>query len=356
MRINRLYFWYIMRLYTKNVLAILVGLSFVFALIDYLNSASEIKGSANQHILYIYYVAQKALSVVYPLALIFGAIMTKSSMVKQNTIGALHSFGYTKSRLLTPILIVALTVYLSFVWLQTTEFAHADEDAFAIRTGQNSANSKNLFFKYNNTYVYIDELDAATKQIKRLSLFETKNNQVLYTMKAPYADFDGKSWVVHNGTMQTYIYKDDILKRYQESFHKTFVTLKGYKPTIMDSLQSGKDMTLIDAFATLKLLKKQKMETAKIRATIYEKIIFPLFVFGAIIVLFIKIPSYARFANSMLVSAFAIGGTLVSWGLLMGFGRLSLGGVISPEIAYGLPVIILSIYAFYLFIQREKLS
>jgi lipopolysaccharide export LptBFGC system permease protein LptF len=124
----------------------------------------------------------------------------------------------------------------------------------------------------------------------------------------------------------------------------------------MESLQSGKDMTLIDAFETWKLLKKQKMETSKIRATIYEKIIFPLFVFGAIIILFFKIPSYARFANSSLVSALAIGGTLVLWGLLMGLGRLGAGSIIPPEIAYGLPVIIISIYSFYLFMQKEKLS
>ncbi len=198
-------------------------------------------------------------------------------------------------------------------------------------------------------------MDAITKQIKGLSLFETKNNQVLYTMKAPYASFDGKSWVVHDGKMKTNIYENDILKRYNESFHKTFVTLKGYKPTIMESLQSGQDMTLIDAFGTWKLLKKQKMDTTKVRATIYEKIIFPLFIFGAIIILFYKIPSYTRFANSAIVSAFAIGGTLVLWGVLMGFGRLGASGVITSEVAFGLPIVVITSYALYLLSQKEKL-
>lgn len=356
MQINKLYFWYIVRLYTKNVLVILIGLSFIFALIDYLNVANEIKGSANQHILYIYYVTQKALSVVYPLALVFAVIMTKISMVKQNTIGALHSFGYTKIRLLTPILIVSLLVYLSFVWLQTTSFAYADEDAFAIYTNQNGSNSHNLFFKYNNSYVYIEELDAITKQIKGLSLFETQNNQVVYTMKAPYALFDGKSWVVHNGIMKTNMYKDNILMGYKESFHKTFVTLKGYKPAIMESLQRGNELTLIDAFDTLKLLKKQNMVTLKIRSLIYEKIIFPLFVFGVIIVLFLKIPSYARFANNALVSAYAVGGTIVVWGLLMGIGRIGSSGIIAPEIAFGMPIILISLYSLYLLIKKEQLT
>lgn len=357
MKINKVYFVYIVKLYTKNFFILSFGLSFIFGLIDYLNSSSEIQGSANQHILYIYYILQKAVDIVYPLSLIFAVIMTKIDMVKQNTIGALYSFGYSSTSILSPILLVALLVYLSFVWLQTTSFARANSDAFAIKLGQDNHSSENLFFKYHDTFVYINELNGINKQIYGLSLFKTKDNQVLYTIRAKNARFDGKAWNIIDGQMQTHIYdKRGILVRYKDSFHGNFITLNGYKPSVMEALHNGQEMKIGDVVRGIRLLKNQGLDTTKIRSYLYEKVIFPIFVFGLIVILFYKIPSYARFSNSALVSAISIGASLVAWAILIGLGRLGTSGVVYPEIAYGLPVLLIALYALWLIRKETRIS
>lgn len=92
----KLYFYYLAKLYAKNLLAILFGLAFAFAVIDYFQHAQRLNVAGNYKILYIFYMWQESLGLVYPLAIVFALIMTKLSLVKNNTMGALHAFGYSK--------------------------------------------------------------------------------------------------------------------------------------------------------------------------------------------------------------------------------------------------------------------
>ncbi|HIP28057.1 MAG TPA: LptF/LptG family permease, partial [Sulfurovum sp.] len=87
---------YIAKHYIKNLFSILFGLSFAFAAIDYFQHIGELDVSGNYKILYIFYMWQEALGLLYPLAIVFALIMTKLALVKNNTMGALHAFGYSK--------------------------------------------------------------------------------------------------------------------------------------------------------------------------------------------------------------------------------------------------------------------
>ncbi|MBD3808222.1 MAG: LptF/LptG family permease, partial [Epsilonproteobacteria bacterium] len=88
----------------KNFIVILLSMTIMFVLINYLTYGSRINGAFNQKISYIFYSWEHSLSVLYPLALVFGVIAAKIQLVKNNTMGALYSFGYTNKRLLLPIL------------------------------------------------------------------------------------------------------------------------------------------------------------------------------------------------------------------------------------------------------------
>ncbi|MDQ7084773.1 MAG: hypothetical protein Q9M36_07495 [Sulfurovum sp.] len=69
----KLYFVYLAKHYLKNVLAILFGLSFAFAAIDYFQHAQKLSISGSYKILYIYYMWQQALGLLYPLAIVFAS-------------------------------------------------------------------------------------------------------------------------------------------------------------------------------------------------------------------------------------------------------------------------------------------
>ena len=350
-----LYFTYLSTLYIKNLLAVLFGLAFAFAAIDYFQHIQKLGVSGNYQILYIFYMWQEALGLLYPLAIVFALIMSKLALVKQNTMGALHAFGYNKKTLLLPFIFIGIIVYGIFTYLHTTEFSYAkDKAAFLLKNQLNAYNVNDLFFKYNDTFVYINKLDPVKKVIKNITIFKVEGYQVKYTIHAPIATFDGLEWDAHNATRKTHIYKDNALERYEVEHKKSIKTLAGYKPKIIESLYQGKALNIVDAYYTWKLLDKQGLNSDKIRASFYEKVIVPLFSLALLIVLFFKLPFHARMMNLGAVIAFSLGITFFIWGLLFGLNQIGSNGVLIPELTAILPIALLWIYAVYIYFTDEK--
>jgi len=350
-----LHFRYMAELYIKNLLAILFGLSFAFASIDYFQHADALSVTANYKILYIFYMWQEALGLLYPLAIVFALIMTKLYLVKNHTMGALHAFGYNKSKLFFPLLIIASVTYIIFTFLHTTEFSYAKDKAKVLLENQiNAYDVNDLFFKYNDSFVYIRKLDPVEKKIEDITIFKVEGYQVRYTIHAPVAFFDGIEWDAQNATLKTHIYKNGKLKNYTVEHKTNIKTLKGYKPKIIESLYEGKALNIIDAFNTLKLLNQQNLNSDKIRAALYDKIIVPLFAIALMLILFFKLPFHARMMNLGSVIALSLGATFMIWGILFGLNQMGSNGVLIPEFTAILPISVLWIYAIYVYFTDEK--
>jgi lipopolysaccharide export system permease protein len=342
-------------LYIKNLLAILFGLSFSFAIIDYFQHVDELSVTVNYKVLYIFYMWQEALGLLYPLAIVFAAIMTKLSLVKSNTMGALHAFGYSKRRLFLPLFLVASVTYGIFTFLHTTEFSYAKDKAVALLENQiNAYDVNDLFFKYDDTFVYINKLDPIGKKIEDMTVFKVEGYRILYTISAPVAHFDGIQWDARDATVKTHVYKNDKLKKYTVEHKESIKTLRGYKPKIIESLYEGKALNIIDAFHTWKLLNKQNLNSDKIRAAFYNKVVVPLFAIALLLILFFKIPFHARMMNLGSVIALSLGATFVIWGILFGLNQMGSNGVLIPELTAILPISLLWIFAIYVYFTDEK--
>jgi len=132
------------------------------------------------------------------------------------------------------------------------------------------------------------------------------------------------------------------------------VLFEGYKPKIIKSLYEGKALNIIDAYNTWKLLKKQNLNSDKIRAVFYEKVIVPLFALALMLILFFKMPFHARMMNLGSVIALSMGVTFAIWGVMFGLNQMGSNGVVEPEFTAILPVSILWIYAIYVYFTDEK--
>ena len=350
-----LYFRYLVKLYLKNLLAILFGLSFAFAAIDYFQYAQKLSVAGNYKILYIFYMWEQALGLLYPLAIVFALIMTKLSLIKNNTMGAFHAFGYSKKRLLTPLLSVGFLTYAIFTLLHTTEFSYArDKGAALLKNEIHAYNVNNLFFKYNDTFVYMKRLDPIAKKIEDMTIFKVEGYQVRYTIHAPYALFDGYEWDARDATLKTHIYQEGELVRYTVAYKESIKTLKGYKPKIIESLYEGKTLNIVDAYHTWKLLNRQHLNSDKIRASLYDKVIVPLFALALLVILFFKLPFHARMMNLGGVIALSLGSTFMIWGVLFGLNQIGANGVLLPELTAILPIVLLWLYALYVYVNDEK--
>jgi lipopolysaccharide export system permease protein len=269
--------------------------------------------------------------------------------------GALHAFGYSKKKLFIPVLLVALLSYALFTFLHTTEFSYAkDKGNLLLENKRGAYDVNDLFFKYNDTFVYIKKLDPIHKVIEDITIFKIEGHEVRYTINAPYASFDEKEWDAKDATLKTHIYDEGGLAKYKVEHLKSIKTLKGYKPKIMESLYEGKALNIVDAVNTWKLLRTQKLNSDRIRASFYSKIVVPLFSIALLLILFFKLPFHARMMNTGAVIALSMGVTFVIWGILFGLGQMGVNGVISAESATILPVLLLWIYAMYVYVTDEK--
>jgi len=333
----------------------LFGLSAAFAVIDYFQHIDKLNVSSNYQILYIFYMWQEALGLLYPLAIVFAVIMTKLAMVKSNTMGALHAFGYNKKRLFFPLFTVAAIIYGIFVFLQTTEFSYAKDKAKLLLENQiNAYDVNDMFFKYDDTFVYIKKLDPVQKKIEDITIFKVEGDQVRYRIHAPYAVYGNNEWEAKDAILKQHIYKHGKLEKYRVEHKDHIVTLHGYKPKIITSLQEGKALNIIDAYDTWKLFEKQNLNSDKIRAVLYNKTIVPLFAIALSLILFFKLPFLARMMSLGLVIASSLGATFIIWGILFGLNQMGQNGVLIPEITAILPILLLWIYAIYVYFTDEK--
>jgi len=349
-----LYFYYMATQYAKNLGTVLFGLSFAFAAIDYFQYSQGLH-SFSHKVLYIFYMWQEALGLLYPLAIVFALIMTKLTLVKNNTMGALHAFGYNKKRLFWPLFFVAVLTYSIFTLLHTTEFSYAKDKANLLLKNELGAYDVNdLFFKYNDTFVYIKKLDPIAKKIEDITIFKVEGYQVRYTINAKNASFDGTEWEAHEAIVKTHQYNEGELTNYSVAYKESIKTLKGYKPKIIESLYEGKALSIVDAYSTWMLLDKQHLNSDKIRASFYDKVIVPLFAIALLLILFFKLPFHARMMNFGLAVALSLGATFSIWGMLFGLNQIGSNGVLPPELTAIVPIVILWIYAIYVYITDEK--
>jgi lipopolysaccharide export system permease protein len=266
----------------------------------------------------------------------------------------LHAFGFSKKKLFMPFLAVASTVYLIFMILHTTEFSYAKDKAqHLLKNEYNDYQVKDLFFKYNDAFVYVKKLDPINKRIEDITIFKVEGNQVQYTIKAPYALYNGSGWDAKDARLKMHIYDNNILQRYRLEYKKSIATLEGYKPKIMESLYEGKALSVIDAYHTWKLFSLQKLDSSKIRAIFYDKVVSPLFAITMLLILFFKLPFHARMVNLSATLALSLGATIVVWGVLFGLGRIGYNGVILPELTSVVPILFLIVYAIYTYLCHE---
>ena len=350
------YFLYLAFHFFKNFLIILGGISLAFAVIDYFQHTKELEGSFNIDILYIFYMWQEALSLLYPLALVFALIMTKVALVKNSNMAVLYAFGFSTLRLFIPFLAVFFGVYLLFLALHTTSFSYAKENAQSLLENEMGAYLQDdLFFKYNDTFVYIKNLDPVKKVINDMTIFKVTKNQIDYVMHSTRSVFNGESWDAYDVDLKTHHHKDGNLINYDEQRLSSIKTLEGYKPKVIESLYEGKALTIDDSLDTWLVLFKEGINSDKIRSSFYEKVIMPLFALFLMAILFSWMPFYGRFTDLSKTIAISLGITFLVWGVIFGLHQLGTNSVIAPELTSLLPIVLLAFYTLYRY-KKEHMS
>ncbi len=350
------YFAYILTHYSKNFLMILLAITMVITLVDYLQHSDKLSGTFNQALMYMAYTWMSTVTRFYPLAIVFAATVTYMSLVSSNTFVSMLSFGYSKQKLFWPFVIPALLSYATMIYLQFGEFAYSNERSKEILNKNNSSYIMNdMLFKYNKDFVYVNRLDPVNKVLHDVVLFELNDTKVTKVTSANLAKYDSPYWVAKNAVIITKTFNaQKSLSGFTTEHISRYKFLKDYKPKVIELIYEGESLTIPDAYNAHRLLKQQHLNAAKIKAVLYDKVIIPLFAFAMVTLIFFKTPYYERYINKELVWAVSLGGTMLAWGIFYALFNVAKSGALSADTAMLMPVVLFLFYSFYVLLRADK--
>jgi len=347
-------FFYVLKHYLKDFLLLLLALTFVVTLIDFIQHVSSING-INRQFLYFIYTAANSSTIVYPLALVFAAIMTLSRFINRNHLTVLGSFGYAKKALLKPLLFAAFGVYSLIVLLSFTQFAYSGDSAQAVLDKRQLFHSvENLFFKYNDSFVYVKELDVANKVLKDITIYTIDDRKISDIKRVKSATFKDGAWLAEGIVQESFILNNGVPQGYRVQRVENEMILKGYFPKVIRSLYEGKRMSIPDGIKALRLLHEQGVDSSKVVAALYEKLVMPLFAPILIFIILLYTPISKRYMSSVKYYLLGAGSAILVWVVLYGANILTLNGVLPALFTQPIIIILLLAVAIYLWVKDPK--
>jgi len=298
---------------------------------------NKLSDSINLEILYLFYNSLNASLLIYFLTLLFAAIFTIINLVKNNEMVAFLSMGYSPKKLLFPIITGAFFVTFVFIFIQSISSVSFKDRAKSILSGKyfTSNVDKDLFFKYQNKVIYIKKLDSVKKIAYNIKLFVIKDGKVSNIYEIAEAKFKDNQWISNR------IVKFSIEDNY---FRKDIVhlsLLKGFKPDILNKLESRKAMTLKIALQALYLFKRGDIDLNFIKTYIYNALIPPISFILLIFLSVLKAPIHPRISNISLYIFVWVFSSILLWGVFLLAQKISAAGIVSPESVFITPFLLL---------------
>ncbi len=335
---------------------IFIALEIFYVGIDLLTTYSKLPLSANLQILYTMFQGLYAINYVLPLSILFAMVVTAVSLSKSNELVSMLSFGIDKQSIIKPLFITTLFITVLYIILNFTPFSYAREYSNNIlRFSQISSDTKDLFLKNNNDYIYFEKLDPIKKIAQNIKIFSVKDRDLVTIINAKKGFYNEKNWILYDvekiikPKVTTLGDKGLVIHKY-----KKLEALKDFRPKIIDNVYKGKfNLSILDAIDALKFFNSQNLDTDRIKTIIFAQLFLPLFAPLLGLILFARVPTIARYNNTMLLSFFLSFIGVFVWGVLFLLSKLALNSVIYPELAIMLPIFALGCASLYSYFKQH---
>ncbi len=351
----KIYQKYIIINYLKNFIVILFALELFYVGIDLLTNYQKLPKSANLDILYILFQGINAINYTLPLSVVFAMIVTTSSMIKSNELISIYTLGISRQSLSKPMFITSLFITIIYIFLNFTPFSYADEYSYnLLRFKQILTNTKDVFLKNGEDYIYFGKLDPIKKEATNIRIFKVKNGDITSIIDAKIGYYKGKNWILYDVLKTTKpkvsALGDNglVIKKFS-----TLETLKNFRPKIIDNIYKGEfNLSILDAMDALKFYNIQGLDTSRIKTIIFSQLFLPLFAPLLILIFSSKVPIISRYSNLTLISFSLAFIAIVTWGILFLLVKLAINSVVIPEVAIMLPIFILGVISFSFYIKK----
>ncbi|WP_456433862.1 LptF/LptG family permease [Nitratifractor sp.] len=344
---GRRYARYIVRHYLRHFLILLFGLSVAVTFIDYLQNLHRFQVGANLRLLYAVSMWEYFVQLLFPLVSVFAFVWTMVRFIRDNTLVSLFSFGYAPQEVLRPFLFVAVGIYLLFAALAFTPFAYAHNRSSAILHNTLSQQKvRDLFFKHDRSFVYIRELDPVRRVLHGVIRFGFRGGKLVSILQVSRARYSRDGWTAPRAEERVLRFDSRGEAVGFTDHNRSHLTiLRGYRPRVVKLIYKGRSLRIPDALAAWKLLAAQHLDSSKIRATLYNTLVMPLFAPALVILLFFRIPPHRRYLRLEMIWLVSLASALLVWAFFFAMYRLGRNGVIDPNWGMLLPAGLLCAWA-----------
>ncbi len=341
-----LYFRYLSLRFLKMFFIIFLSLELFYVGVDFLVKSNEIPDSANLVTLFIVYDAMYASSFLIPIGLILTQILYQYSLSVKNELIALHSIGYSRKTVLFPSFIATIFIVAIFILLNTTQFAYSKDKLDEITKESNGIKIKSDFFvRYQNSYIYFGNFYPLLKKAENIKIYEMNEGKIKRLISAKKGIFGDDKWMFFNVTETNIL--DEINSKVDIVSYENKIELVGFKPNVFDRVYDMQgSMSIRDAYEAIGVLQEQNINTSRVLAALFIMLFSPIVPLLFNTVIYYYLPLGRRDSNLVLYSVVSLFGAVMLWGLLFILGRLSIGGVVSPELAVLFPFVVISLVSF----------
>lgn len=222
--------------------------------------------------------------VTFPMSVLLGSLMAFGRLSGSSELIVMRAGGQSFLRLAMPVFIVAFFISLgatafneyvvpkannAYKTIINEEIKHK-----AAPTTQDHIIIKNIKGSDISSLMYARQYDAKSRQLKDLTVQEFENDNLMRVEQAEYADWNGKKWVMHNGTIY------DVSAGEQTTRSMTFDNQElpiNQKPNKINASQKEpNELTIRELRQQIKLLDQNAVDTNKMKVEMYNRFAIPL--------------------------------------------------------------------------------
>ncbi len=236
---------------------------------------------------YILLNLPKSITIMFPYAMLIGAMLSLGTMASDYEFVAMQSAGISISKIISFILIQSFLVSVVFYTLSDQlipQYSSKAENKKNIALNKKIIFQRNgIWFKDKQSFIRINEI-YSQNTLKVITKYDyNKNNELTTIHRIKEAINDGKNWILR-GVEEINISKIPVTKKiHDELILDVFID----KNLIMIKTDKSESLSLSDVIKNISYLEENNLDSDIQKKIFWEKIFQP---FSAVIMLFLALP------------------------------------------------------------------
>ncbi len=301
----------------------------------------------------------KAMWLTMPVAIMFGVIMSLSTLYQNNELIAVFTSGISIYKFVLPLIVFTffLSIFIifmdSFIVIPSYRYRENLYEFLAKKKRE----EKDITLKGENNYFWnVEEFVSSNNMLKKIILLKVnKDYRIIYRIDATSAVYTKEGWLFRSGTIKEWNDYGE-LETDTKFYKKIFEDLKE-KPSVFKNVFKKSDydidkMTIIEASNRISLLKKLNIEYNDELTKYYKKFSFP-FTLLVVCLFAIGVSTISQKNIIILALFFSIGLAIIYYVMDMILVVLASVGTIFPILGAWMPLAIFIPISIYL-VKKAK--